>query len=475
MPAGTRLSPLGAVETAGNIIDKEGEMEQANIQKRSVEAILRPFQNFFQTETAGGMILLVCAVIALLWANSPWSASYAGLWQTKLTLSFGDTGLSKPLLLWINDALMAIFFLLVGLEIKREVLVGELSSLQQASLPLAAALGGMLVPAGIYTLLNAGTAGSAGWGIPMATDIAFSLGVLALLGRQIPLELKIFLTALAIVDDIGAVLVISIFYTAQIVWSSLAVALGILALLFVANRSGITHPLVYTLLGIALWLAVFQSGVHATVAGVLLAMTIPANRRIDAAEFIVRSRQILDEFQAGSHGSQAPLMNEEQRSALEALEHASAAIEPPLQRMERALHPWVAFGIMPLFALANAGVQIGGTSVAGGIDTVTLGVIAGLVLGKPLGIMLASWLAIMTGLARKPAAVTWRQIGGASCLAGIGFTMSLFIADLAFGDAALLTAAKLGILIASLVSGIAGWFILWLSSRETFAGAASAS
>lgn len=450
-------------------------MEQASRPKRPVEVILRPFQHFFQTEAAGGLILLACAVIALIWANSPWGDSYTGLWQTRLTLSLGATGFGKPLLLWINDALMAVFFLLVGLEIKREVLVGELSSLRQAILPLAAALGGMLVPAGIYLLLNAGTAGSAGWGIPMATDIAFSLGVLALLGGQVPLELKVFLTALAIIDDIGAVLVISIFYTSQIVWLALLVALGVLALLFTANRTGVSHPLVYTLLGIALWLALLQSGVHATIAGVLLAMTIPANRRIDAGEFIDRSRQILDEFQAASHGVHTSLMNEEQRSALEALEHASAAVEPPLQRMEHTLHPWVAFGIIPLFALANAGVQINGMGAAGGGESVTLGVIAGLVLGKPVGILLASWIALLTGFAQMPAAVSWRHIAGVSCLAGIGFTMSLFIADLAFGDAALLTAAKLGILVASLLSGIAGWLILRASIPAAITEEAHAS
>lgn len=422
------------------------------------ERLLRPFQEFMHNEASGGLLLLICAAAALLWANSPLSASYNDLWQTKLTVGVGSFILSKPLFLWINDGLMAVFFFVVGLEIKREVLVGELASFRQAALPLAAAIGGMIVPALIYIAFNRNGPGASGWGIPMATDIAFALGVLALLGKRAPLPLKVFLTALAIVDDIGAVLVIALFYTAEIAWSSLAIAAGFLIVLIVVNRLGVRHPLVYTLLGLGLWAAFLKSGVHATVAGVLLAMTIPSRARINNREFVVKGRELLDDFER-ANGNELDV-NETRQAALQALEKTVQYAEAPLQRMEHALHPWVTFFIMPVFALANAGVTLGNGLASSLAHPISLGIVLGLVLGKQIGITLFAWLAVKSKLAALPGGMRWVQIYGASWLAGIGFTMSLFIADLAFGAAPSLSIAKVGILTASLIAGAAGYSIL---------------
>lgn len=424
------------------------------------ERLLRPFQEFARIEASGGILLLVCTVVALAWANSPWAGTYFSLWQTKLTVGFGEFVLSKPLLLWINDGLMAIFFFVVGLEIKREVLVGELDSVRKAALPMAAALGGVIVPASIYITINAGTPGSSGWGIPMATDIAFALGVLALLGQRVPLALNVFLTALAIVDDIVAVLVIALFYTAQISWVSLAIGAGFLVALVAVNWAGARHPLVYALLGIGLWLAFLKSGVHATVAGVLLAMTIPSRARINTDEFLAQSRAVLDEFERAGESGQSVLTNADRQDALHALETTCERVAAPMQRLEHALHPWVTFAIMPVFALANAGVALGGDLSAALTNSISLGIIVGLVVGKQAGISLFSWLAVKSRLATRPDEVTWQHVYGASWLGGIGFTMSLFIAGLAFGDSPLLDSAKIGILAASLMAGVIGWFIL---------------
>jgi NhaA family Na+:H+ antiporter len=373
----------------------------------SLSLVLAPFQRFFATESAGGIVLLVCAALALAWANSPWSPLYEQLWHASLTAGTGAVGLTLTLHEWVNDGLMAVFFLLVGLEIKREVLVGELATRRSASLPIAAALGGMVVPALVYVAINAGGPGAPGWGIPMATDIAFALGILALLGDRIPTGLKVFLAALAIADDLGAVLVIALFYTDHLALGALAWAGGIVALLIVLNRMGTSHAAVYVVLGGALWVAMLASGIHATVAGVLLAFTIPAR---------------------------------------------TGAV------VEHALHGVTAFVIVPLFALANAGVPLAGGE--GMASPIALGVLLGLVVGKPLGILLASWLAVRAGVAELPQGVSWRSLSGAGWLGGIGFTMSLFIAGLAFGDARMLDTAKIGILAGSFVAGIGGWLLL---------------
>ncbi|MBA3415571.1 MAG: Na+/H+ antiporter NhaA [Chloroflexia bacterium] len=426
-------------------------------------------REFIHDEAFGGILLLLCALAALVWANSPWGATYDALWSTELTLGTVQFNLTESLRHWVNDGLMAIFFFVVGLEIKRELLVGELASPRRAALPAIAALGGVLVPAGIYVLLNRGTEGAQGWGIPMATDIAFALGVLALLGDRIPVGLTVFLTALAIVDDIAAVLVIAVFYTAQVYWAAMGLAAAILVLLIAANRLGVRRPVVYAVLGVALWVAVFESGVHATVAGVLLALTIPANTRIDPGAFLAKSRAVLIAFEragAGGDTGASLLTNGARQEALVELEDAVEGAGAPLQRMEHVLHPWVAFAIVPLFALANAGVRVEGDVGAALGNRVTVGVVLGLVLGKQLGVTLAAWLAVRWGVTDLPEGVGWRHIYGAGWLAGIGFTMSLFVADLAFaaGEGGLLTAAKLGILVASLLAGVGGWLILRRSS-----------
>jgi NhaA family Na+:H+ antiporter len=425
-----------------------------------VERIVRPFQDFARKQSSGGILLIIATVVALVWANSPWGESYAALWHTKLTVGIGEFSISKDLTHWINDGLMAVFFLVVGLEIKREVLVGELSSARGAALPVAAALGGAVVPAAIYVAINAGTEGAAGWGIPMATDIAFALGVLTLLGERASVGLRVFLTALAIVDDIVAVLVIAFFYTSEISWGALGIGAIFLAVLVAANLLGVGRTLVYAVLGVGLWLCFLLSGVHATVAGVLLALTVPASSFINPGAFLKRSRYVLDRFeQAGERGGNV-LANEERQAALHALNHAAYKLEPPLHELERALHPWVVFAIMPVFALANAGVPLGGNVVGALADPVALGIVLGLVVGKQLGITLSAWLAVKIGVSELPEGVGWRHIYGAGLLAGIGFTMSLFITDLAFSDASLIEDAKLGILVASLIAGVIGWTIL---------------
>ena len=425
-----------------------------------IRLILRPFQEFARRSTAGGILLLASAIIALLWANSPWGHLYEQLWHTEIAIVLGGFHLEEDLLHWINDGLMAIFFLFVGLEIKREVLIGELASVRRAALPLVAAAGGMLVPAGLYIAVNGGTEGARGWGIPMATDIAFALGIMALLGRRVPLSLKVFLVALAIVDDIGAVLVIAVFYTSELSLMHLAAGAVFLLLLLGANRAGFRHPLPYIVLGLGLWVAFLESGVHATVAGVLLALTIPSSIRMNTRDFLTQGRAFLDSFERAGVSAQKRHMQDGHRAAVYALESACEYVESPMQRLEHALYPWVTYLIMPVFGLANAGVVLSGNLGATVTHSVSLGVIVGLVVGKQGGITLFSWLAIRLGVASLPRGVTWRQLYGAAWLGGIGFTMSIFIANLAFGGTALLPIAKMGILLASLTAGTVGWFIL---------------
>ena len=437
---------------------------------RPVEKLVRPFQEFADRASSSGVLLISAAVVALVWANSPWGESYTQLWGTKLSVNLGNLSIEEDLTHWINDGLMAVFFLVVGLEIKREILVGELSSPRRAALPIAAALGGAVLPALIYLAINFGTEGASGWGIPMATDIAFALGVLALLGERAPLGLKVFLTALAIVDDLLAVMVIALFYTSDVSWGALAVGGAFLVALVAANLAGVGKPLPYALLGIGLWLCFLESGVHATIAGVLMAMTVPARSYIDTGEFLKRSRGLLDRFERAGERGDDVLSNDERQGALHGLNQANEDVEPPLQELEHTLHPWVVFAIMPLFALANAGVVLGeglGTTL---LNPVSLGIVAGLLIGKQLGITLFAWLAVKSGISEMPAGVTWLHIYGAGWLAGIGFTMSLFISDLAFADSPLLDVAKVGILTASLIAGIAGWSIIRKTSAPDSGG-----
>ncbi len=403
---------------------------------------------------------MAAAAVALLWANSPLASAYADLWGTELAIDLGGLHLSESLLHWVNDGLMAVFFLVVGLEIKREILVGELATLRRATLPIAAAMGGAVLPALIFLALAGGGTAARGWGVPMATDIAFALGVLALLGTRAPLGLRIFVTALAIVDDLLAVVVIAIFYTNDLSLPALLAAGGVLGVLMAANRIGVRRPSVYALLGLALWLAVYESGIHATVAGVLLALTIPATTRLDSDAYVERARSHIDDFEGRTVGGE-DASTQEHHAALWELEEATERAQAPMLRIEHALHPWVAFLIVPLFALANAGVnlQAGLASALGG--SVPIAVIAGLVIGKQVGITLGAAAVVRLGLASLPAGVTWRHIYGAAWLGGIGFTMSLFIAALAYGDGTdELAMAKIGVLAASVIAGLGGFALL---------------
>lgn len=425
------------------------------------QRLIQPFQQFAEWQAGGGVVLLVAAGMAMAIANSPWHASVEAIWETPLAFSFGGSALSLSLREWISDGLMAIFFLLVGLEIKSELLVGELSSLRSAALPLVAALGGMLVPALLYVAFNRGTDGAPGWGIPTATDIAFALGVLALLGARVAPALTVFLAALAIADDLGAVLVISLFYGHAPDAHFLVLAGGVLLALVACNLAGVAWTSVYALLGVVLWYFVLRSGVHSTVAGVLLALTLPARSRIEPASFEEEARQRLADFEVATGEDDRPVLsNGGQQRALAAIEAAVEDAQPPLARLRHVLHVPVNFWIMPLFALANAGVVLrGGDGEGSLVGPVSLGVTLGLVLGKPVGILLATWIATRLG-ARLPSGARWASLAGVACLAGIGFTMSLFVSGLAFTDVALQSQAKIGIVVASLVAGTLGTLVL---------------
>ncbi|NDV20739.1 Na+/H+ antiporter NhaA [Pseudodesulfovibrio sp. JC047] len=427
-----------------------------------IHYLLSSFDKFFKMEAAGGIALMVCTIAALVWANSPWAASYHALWATKLTVGIGDWVLSKAAILWINDGLMAIFFFLVGLEIKRELLVGGLSTPSQTIMPVAAAVGGMAIPALIFISLNAGQESAAGWGIPMATDIAFALGIMSLLGSRVPIGVKIFLTAVAIVDDIGAILVIAIFYTASLNLTALFIGLAVLGLMAILNlRWGIRHSIPYLVLGIVVWFAFLLSGIHATIAGVLAAMTIPAGTRMNCSTFVEELRHAAEVFEMAITPGKTVLTNKEQQMALHSLENSYEAATTPLQNIEHALHPWVSFFIMPIFALANAGVALEGDIINELVTPVSLGVFFGLVVGKQIGVTGACWIVNKLGWAEFPDRTTLVHLWGAACLAGVGFTMSIFIANLAFEEGSrLVELSKIAILFASLVSGVLGYLVL---------------
>lgn len=377
---------------------------------------------FNRLESSGGILLMICAAIGLIWANSPWSQQYFALSKLELGFSAFGTGIRMPLIYWINDGLMAIFFLVVGLEIKRELVTGELSSFQRAALPVAAAIGGIVAPAVIYLVINAGKSGAHGWGVPIATDIAFCLAVLSFLGKRVPIELKVFLTALAIVDDIGALCVIAAFYSTKLDVALLLYALLVTVGLLIMARAGVRNLIPYMLVGIVLWLLILNSGVHATIAGVILALCIP----VGAEE--------------GQHS--------------------------PLERAEHILLPWSTHLAVPMFGLFNAGIMLGPSPFAAIGDPIGLGVLAGLVLGKPVGILAASWAAVKVGVAQLPGSVSWRQLAGAGCLAGIGFTMSIFIADLAFIQPGQVDTAKFAIMAASLVSALLGAAVIAFAGKR---------
>jgi NhaA family Na+:H+ antiporter len=433
--------------------------------------LLEPVHAFLSAESAGGIVLLASAVAALACANSPWGDSYQHLCHTQFSVGVAGHTLSMSLEHWVNDGLMVVFFLLVGLEIKRELLIGELASVRRATLPIAAAIGGMLVPALIYSSLNARGPGAPGWGVPMATDIAFAVGVLAVVGRAVPTSVKVFLLAVAIVDDLGAVLVIALFYTSDISGVALAIAGACLAGLIALNLLRVHLPLPYVLIGIGLWAATLASGVHATIAGVLLAFTIPATRQIEERPYVQYARSMLERFERDA--TLVPdRITEDQIHAIKAVEEASQAVQTPLARVEHALLKPVSFLIVPLFALANAGVDLRGSFGSRLSSPITWGVLLGLVIGKPTGVLLGSWIATKTGAASLPADASPCQFLGVSILCGIGFTMSLFVANLAFpGQEGELAATKVGILAASLLSGIVGGGIVaWADPPGRSAG-----
>ena len=433
--------------------------------QKPITQLMRPVQRFMHEEASSGIVLFVAAVVALAWANSPWYDAYHDLLETHIIVGFGSWAIDETIHHWIDDGLMAIFFFVVGLEIKRAVVVGELSSVRKAALPIFAALGGMIVPALLYVTFNPGGEEFRGWGIPMATDIAFSLGVLSLLRTRAPLPLKIFLTAFAIIDDIGAVIVIAVFYTGDIAWGNLGIGAVFLVALLVVSRLGIRHPLVYAVLGVAVWLAFLYSGVHATVAGVLVAATIPIRVRVDAPGFLARGRDLLLVFERSGEYGHEDETSSEQRAILVELEDTAREMQSPLQRFETALHPWVAFVIMPLFALSNAGVKLEGDFLEALTHPVTIGIVLGLVVGKQVGVTLFSWVAVRFGIAALPYGVTWLQFYGVALLGGIGFTMSLFITNLAFTSDLLTTEAKIGILLGSAISGIIGYLVLFRAGK----------
>ncbi len=430
--------------------------------ERAFDRVLTPVEDFMRQETAGGLLLMVSAALALLVANSPLAESYRHILHAEVVVGSGDWILRMSLHHWINDGLMAIFFLVVGLELKRELLVGELANLRQAVLPIMAALGGMVAPALIYVAINAGGPGISGWGVPMATDIAFAMGVLGLLGKRVPPALPTLLVALAIVDDLGAILVIALFYTASIDLLALAAA-GVITLLLVAlNMGGIRRLLPYMLLGVLLWLALLKSGVHATLAGVILAFTVPMKPKLDPQRFLDRARGLLDEISHSQDQGSCIVVNDQMRGRVTALGEGVRLAQAPAQVLEHALHRPSAFLVIPIFALANAGVPLDAATISNLVThPVAVGVVAGLLGGKLLGVVGFVWLTVKLGWGRLPSGVDFRHILGLALLAAIGFTMSIFIAELAFVESAeKLLMAKTGILVVSVLAGGSGY--LWL-------------
>lgn len=437
--------------------------------------LLSPFERFVRRTTAGGIVLIATTIVTLLIAQSRYGQTFLHFWELQFGLNF-DTGwsLNRSLHGWVNEGLMALFFLLVGLELKREMLVGELSSLKDATLPIIAAAGGMLVPAIIYLAFNLGTPAAHGWGIPTATDIAFAVGILVLLAWRVPRNLILFLTALAIADDLGAVLVIALFYTKELDFNALGWAAFALLLLVMLNRGGVRKPLPYWVIGIGLWYALLLSGVHSTIAGVLLAFTIPARGACDAEVFGARIDGLQQAFTAETANAATPndvMRNHTLAALAQNIELSAQSVQSPQQRIEHALHPWVTFLIIPIFALANAGIDFRAIDLVASVSSpVTQGVFFGLVFGKFLGISLFSWIGVKVGICRLPNDVRWRHILGAAWLGGIGFTMSLFISQLSFGDPLLIEEAKLGILLASLFAALIGLTWLYLVGRGRTSG-----
>jgi NhaA family Na+:H+ antiporter len=421
--------------------------------------IKKPLDKFIQLETSSSIILFTATVAALILANSPLSESFLGFWKNEITISIPGLELSKPILKWINDGLMAIFFFLIGLEIKREILTGELSQFKKASLPIFAAIGGMLIPALLFSTLNYGKPGAEGWGIPMAADIAFSLGILTLLGSRVPSGLKIFLMAFAIIDDLGAVLVIAFFYSSNLVWAYIGIGLAIVVVLMFLSNRGYYSKYVFLVFGIVVWVLFLKSGMHATIAGVLLALTVPLQRKTNTRIFYAEGKTAIDEFSSDCKGQEEnALLTKKQLAAIDELEDLTEKTAPPLQYLEHRLHGWVSYIIMPLFAFANAGVVFNFTGDSN--FSLTTNIAISMVIGNIIGIFLFSFLSIKLNFAELPENVSFKQLAGISILGGLGFTMSLFINSLAFTDQALIDASKMGILFGSIIAGAVGYIVL---------------
>ena len=423
---------------------------------------------FISQEAYGGILLIIATIIALVWANSSFYESYHYIWhELKVGFAWGEINMISSIHHWINDGLMALFFFVVGLEIKREIMGGELSTLKKASMPIAAAIGGMVVPALFYVFMTFNYPDYLnGWGIPMATDIAFALGLLALLGDKVNINLKIFLTALAIADDLGAVMVIAVFYTETIDFKELYYAAFFLGVLIIANISGIRKTAFYALVGfIGVWIAFIYSGVHATIAGVLIALTIPARTKIDESEYMKRLSKYIDVLKKEKPNKNS-LLTKKQAHTISSIKKLNDKAHTPLQKLEHSLHPLTAYFILPVFALSNAGVHIEGSILKMLIHPISLGIIVGLVLGKFVGISLFSRLVVKLKIATLPNGMTWRQLYGVAFLAGIGFTMSMFISDLAFKNEEYKQIAKVGIMAASFISATIGMVWLSLGSKK---------
>ncbi len=435
--------------------------------EKSFDKILTPFEEFLHRQTTSGMLLMGMAVLALVLANGPLASAYEHVVHTLISLDIGSWTLEMSLHHWINDGLMALFFFVVGLELKRELLVGELAKPRNAALPIAAAVGGMVVPALIYFAINPDGDAALGWGIPMATDIAFAIGALALLASRVPKALITFLVALAIVDDLGAVIVIAVFYTDTIALGPLATAGGLFALLLVFNMSGIRKTIPYLIVAMLLWYALLQSGVHATLAGILGALSVPATPKYNPERFSEQVRNLMRRFEASHQPGKSIMTNDALRAIVQTLENGVRSVGSPLQRLEHIWHMPVAYLVIPIFALANAGIPLAFGSLGETLThPVMLGVSLGLVLGKFIGITGVSWLVLKLGVAELPKDTRFTQIAGVSLLAGIGFTMSIFVAQLGFGGREdLLLMAKTGILAASLLAGVAGFIWLYLVSK----------
>ncbi|MBQ5803885.1 MAG: Na+/H+ antiporter NhaA [Bacteroidales bacterium] len=425
------------------------------------------FNRFLHNESIGGILLLICAIISLVCANVPELNFLHDIWKQDAGISIGSFSLNMKIEHWINDGLMAIFFFVVGLEIKREMLVGELSSFKHAALPIFAAVGGMIVPALIYSLFNGGTPSANGWGIPMATDIAFAIGILSLLGNRVPVGLKVFLTALAIVDDLGAIIVLAIFYpTHALHFDMLLYAALVAGFLYLLNRNKVRGTLFYIIPGVVLWWLILQSGIHATIAGVILALTIPSKTLINEVRFSVRMKYLLQKFKDVSNSEIEVLANPHQQHIIHQMDNHIEEINPLMHKFESALHPWVTFAIMPIFALANSGVELSGGLMQDSIPPVAIGIFLGLFLGKPIGIFLFSLISVKLKFAELPSGTNWKQVFALGMIAGIGFTMSIFIDSLAFDDQNLVNIGKAAILGTSSIAAILGLLAVSLTCRK---------